>query len=117
MSSRPREWTDEEQVILVENYRKLGPRATLAKLWADGWSDRTYRAVTHRADLLGLPIPERRARGPQSPTPAPTPISDLPSRPAAVSRALFELAESADRRPLTLAEYERRKAEILGESR
>lgn len=46
----------------------------------------------------------------------PMPLTVLPTHPRHVGRALFELAERAAREGMTITQYEREQARILGGS-
>ena len=99
--------------MLLEYYELLEPRPVLAKLWAAGFNDRSYQAVTYRAATLGLQAPTtgggHRVSWPRT-------VDDEPkSRLIGVNwrRRLLELAESNP----SPAEYERRKRQILREAR
>ena len=98
--------------MLLEYYELLGPRPVLAKLWAAGFNDRSYQAVTNRAATLGLQAPVsngRRVSWPRT-------VEDEPVGRATGAnwrRRLLELAESNP----SPAEYERRKRQILREAR
>ena len=108
MNRRARNWTTEEDAVLLEHYELLGPRPVLAKLWAGGWNDRSYKAVTHRAATLNLQAPTSGAhRVSWSRTVEDEPVGRVTG--SNWRRLLVELAESNP----SPTEYERRKQQIL----
>lgn len=108
-TSRWAHWTPEERALLKQHYADGGVAAVQA-----AGVNRTPKAIKYRASLDGISTPNASSSllGNGNDVGTQSTLSLFPSRPARITDALHELAESNP----TPATYEAEKARILAEA-